>query len=51
MTLTILDPRTGQHVTVTAPDILAVRRQEVMMKRSSQRQARRWFLQTLGTAI
>jgi hypothetical protein len=48
MTLTILDPRSGQQVTITVPD--GPPSQEAVMKQSSMRRAQYRLLQQRGRA-
>ena len=48
MTLTILDPRSGQQVTITVPD--GPPSQEAVMKQFSMRRAQHRLLQQRGTA-
>jgi hypothetical protein len=48
MTLTILDPRSGQQVTITVPD--GPPSQQAVMKQSSMRRAHHRRLQQCGRA-
>jgi len=48
MTLTILDPRSGQQVTITVPD--GPPSPETVMKQSSMRRAQHRLLQQRGRA-
>jgi hypothetical protein len=48
MTLTILDPRSGQQVTITVPD--GPPSQEAVMKQSSMRRAQHRLFRQLGRA-
>jgi hypothetical protein len=48
MTLTILDPRSGQQVTITVPDVPPS--QEAVMKQSSMRRAQHRLFRQLGKA-